>query len=154
MQYVTKVKGSYNTQSVISEVLGLVLLIFIGYFIYNAVTSSKVDVDDVEEGYVYFKYDDYEIKDALTSEELKQICNTFRGKVLQNERCECSGAFLGAYKIILDDSEEFWLSGQCGDMIYYRDEDKYFILSSEEWNQLEKILNSHGYASVKKLHQN
>lgn len=149
-----KLKETIIHNRVISEVLGIILLVCIGYFIYNAVTPSKVDVDNVEEGFVHFKHDDYEIKEALTSEELEQICNIFQSKVLQNERCECGGAFSGAYMIVLGDNEKFLLSDQCGDMIYCRDEDKYFLLSSEEWNQLEKILNNHGYASVKKLRQN
>lgn len=143
-----KIKDKVIHNRVISELLGLILLVLIGWLIYNAVTPSRVDADNVKEGYVHFENNGNRIKERLTSEEIEQICGLFSDKVLQNEGCECGGSFSGKYKIVLDD-EEFWISDLCGDMIYCCDEDKYFMMSDEEWEQLKEILNNHGFAVIK-----
>lgn len=116
--------------------IALVILAFImiGY--------PKTDLSNVYEAEIIFKYQEKDIIEKISREDLTSIKNILDKKELYRDNPSCG--FDENISIKLDNDALLLIARDGCPIIYYKNEDKYFTLSETEKEKLHEILIQYG----------
>lgn len=91
-----------------------------------------------------YQYDNTNIENVFSQEELKILCNIFDGKRLYKDALSCG--FTENVAIKVNDSQTFCIACDTCPIIYWKEKDRFFYLSEEEKEQLYKLLEEYGFS--------
>lgn len=126
---------------IITSVFGIVLLIVVA--ILTVIILNRVNMSFAEDGEVCFHYKDSKVDKQLSNKDFEYICGLFNGKFLTFDNPSCgfdeniSVKFNGGDQI-------FCLAHDGCPIIYWKNKDKYFSLSENEYSDLKNILSEYG----------
>lgn len=103
---------------------------------------SMVKFNDESIGFAKFIYGDTQVETKISDQNLKQIVEILKGKILKSDLPSCG--FTENVSVKIDDKTFCIACDECG-VIYLLEEDKYLYLSDEENKIIRKILESYEF---------
>ena len=105
--------------------------------------SKTIDINFAVQGKVIFKYGEKNINQEISADNFSKICNLFNGKRLYSDNPSCG--FTKDVSIVINETETFCIACDSCPIIYWENKNKYFKLSTIEYEELKKILSSYGF---------
>ncbi|MBE5928322.1 MAG: hypothetical protein E7267_02970 [Lachnospiraceae bacterium] len=135
------IRKDYSVSSILLvAVYFLAFVVFVLQFICH---TDKVNMDFVTEAEACFVYEDADVLQPLSAEELQSVKAIFDGKKMYKDNPSCG--FSEDISIIFDKSQTFCLARDNCAIVYWQEEDKYIKLSEDEKAQLHDLLESYGF---------
>ena len=119
-----------------------IAIIAVFCFAFNMFTN-RVDMDFATEAEACFVYEDADVLQPLSAEELQSVKAIFDGKKMYKDNPSCG--FSEDISIIFNKSQTFCLARDNCAIVYWQEEDKYIKLSEEEQAQLYDLLEVYGF---------
>ena len=104
---------------------------------------NRVDMEFVKTADVCFLYGDTDTLYRLENKELESIKAIFNGKKMYKDNLSCG--FSEAVSIIFNNEHTFCIAQDTCPIVYWREEDRYIILSEDEKIQLYNLLEQYGF---------
>lgn len=106
--------------------------------------TGRVDMNNINNGKVIFKYVDKNILTDLSEKDLNTIKDIFNNKKLWKGNLSCG--FTEDVAILLNDgSQVYCIACDTCPFIYYKNKDKYFTLTDEENTIIRNLLEKYGF---------
>lgn len=123
-------------------VLIIIFIVILG-IVLNMFLFSKINMDFANEGIAIFKYEDKNISQTISSNDFEKICDLFNNKKLYSDNLSCG--FSNDISILINGSEQFSFARDSCPIIYWKNKNKCFKLSSQEYTVLIEILGNYGF---------
>lgn len=104
--------------------------------------TDRIDTDSYSNGTVRFQYEKENVTRQVDGQDLNMIKSFFNDKKLYKDNPSCG--FTENVSIQFNKQIYCFACDGCP-IIYWKNENKYFSLSSEELNKLHIILNKYGF---------
>lgn len=121
----------------------IVIFIILGSIILSMALLPKVNMDFATEGKAIYKYEDKNISQTVSSDDLAVMCDLFNDKKLYSDSLSCG--FSDNISIIINGTEKFCFACDSCPIVYWKNKDKFFKLSASEYDKLTKILYKYGF---------
>lgn len=108
------------------------------------IIPQRTDMDFVEVGRVTFVYGEKEIHTMLSEDDLQEIIEMFDNKVLFRDSPACG--FSESVSIQLNESEVLCLACDGHSLVYWKNKDRYFKVSSKDIVRLHELLSEYGFS--------
>lgn len=106
--------------------------------------ESAVDMNFATEVTAVYKYNNANISQSLSAQELSLICEIFDGKNLYSDSPSCG--FSENVSLQFNDGQTFCIACDTCPIIYWKQKNKFFKISEKEKDQLYNILMAYGFA--------
>ena len=129
--------------------LSVIIIIFVILLVvFGAITMSiylhpKVDMTFAENGVAIFKYENNDICQSISNDDMMAICKLFNGKKMFFDNLSCG--FTDNVSILINGSEQFCFACDTCPIVYWKSKNKFFTLSESEYNELIQILSEYGF---------
>lgn len=111
-------------------------------FVIALLLSNSVDIKDSKDGAVIFTYEDNNVNESLSQDDLNFIIKLFDDKIMYIDDPSCG--FTKNVSVLLDDSEYFCFACDTCPVVYWESRNKYFRLSDSEYKDLVAMLSEYG----------
>lgn len=108
-----------------------------------ALFGEKTDMCFAKSGTAIFKYNEYNISQPLSEQDLDSIIEIFNNKSLYRDNPSCG--FTEDVSIQFNESETFCIACDNCPVIYWKNKNRYLGLSDDENSSLRDILKKYGY---------
>ncbi len=105
-------------------------------------SRDTINMDFATNGEFIFCYDEKNIRERCTEEELSIICDIFNGKSLYKDDLSCG--FREEISIKINDEQTFCIACDSCTILYWQEAGKYFRLSEDEMKQIYKFFEQYG----------
>ena len=105
-------------------------------------SRETINMDFATNGEFIFCYDEKNIRERCTEEELSIICEIFDGKSLYKDDLSCG--FREEISIKINDEQTFCIACDSCTILYWQEEGKYFRISEDEMKQIYKFFEQYG----------
>ncbi len=123
-------------------VLIVVFIVIVGVVL-SIVFLPKVNMSFANEGKAIFKYESKDISDNISSDDFAEICRLFDGKKLYSDNPSCG--FSDDVSIMINGTESFCFAKDTCPVVLWKNKNKYFNLSDDEYVKLTEILGKYGF---------
>ncbi len=124
-------------------------LLFGGIIIFGIILScitffilNRVNTKNLTSGTVIFTYEDNNINESLSQNDLSFLIDLFDNKIMYRDNPSCG--FTKNVSILFNDAEYFCFAYDTCLVVYWESRNKYFRLSDSEYKDLVEMLSKYG----------
>lgn len=125
-----------------AKILIAMIIIFIAVIV--IVMCKRVQVDEIESCHVRFIYKDKDIYEEVSQDDMNQIYEIIKGKILYKDSPSCG--FSDEISFSFNQGQQtFCIACDTCPKVYWANKDRYFNLTDEENQKLREILQEYGF---------
>lgn len=121
----------------------IVILIVLGGVTLIMALWPKVDMNFATKGKAIFRYEEKNIVQTISANDLTKLYVLFEGKRLYSDDLSCG--FSENIAIVINESEQFYFACDSCPIVYWKNKNKFFKLSASEYDELMEILRGYGF---------